>query len=91
MRTVTQRRRQAQETMPEVRFITSMAAIPENVSFVLVMFGVYGQQTSHSRGLTLLVPRTHHAAIDELALQHTIDAAKLAAERNGIDWIFVYE
>ena len=77
--------------MPEVRFITRMAAIPENVSFVLVMFGAYGQQTSHSRGLTLLVTRTYNPAIDELALQHTIDAARLAAERNGIDWVFVYE
>ena len=91
MVTITQRNRRAQANMPEVRYITSMTTIPENVSFVLVMFGAHGQQTHHDRGLTLLAPRTHNPAIDELALQHTIDAARLAAERNGIEWVFVYE
>ena len=77
--------------MPDVRYISCMAAIPENVSFVLVMFGAYGQQTSHSRGMTLLVPRTHDPSVDNQALQHTIDAARQAAERNGINQVFVYQ
>lgn len=91
MPTLSRTRRQTHPTMPEVQFITSISTIPENASFVLVMFGAHGQQTRHGRGFTVMVARTQNPGIDEIALQHAIEAARLIAERNQIDRMFVYE
>lgn len=75
--------------MANVKHIASIKDIPPDGKYVLVEFGEQDGITRHERGLTVSVHRADDGNLREAHAETAIGDAQAAADREGIDTVFV--